>query len=194
MAPTALLIEILLAGTLGSCWVILLVRLFEPEAVTRLWTLLSQAGQLGTLIATIGVLIIYLVGWISHFLGEILLDRFFQSRHRDRLFADSRVPFYEVRTLVFERASDATIADIQFDRQVLRITRAAALNFMIIGLLIPGQAGVDLWRGVALTSLSFGLAGLALSYWRVRYRSTFKKFLDVYNVLAKASYSSMDLN
>lgn len=187
MTTTALLIEILLSGTLASVWFLLGARLLFPDALATAFGALSQSNSLGNLIAAVGVLAIYLLGWVAHFMGEMLLDRFYQSRYRDELFAQAGVPFFTVRTVVFQSGSEASIDDIQLDRQILRITRAAATNLMVIAVLIGPQPGIDLWRKVALSSAALGLAGLALAYWRIRYQSTFRKFLDVYNVIQQTS-------
>jgi hypothetical protein len=187
VTTTALLIEILLSGTLASVWVLLGTRLLFPDALAVAFGALSRSNSLGNLIAAVGLLAIYLLGWVAHFIGEMLLDRFYQSRYRDELFAKAGVPFFTVRTVVFQCGSEASIDDIQLDRQILRITRAAATNLMVIALLILPQPAIDLWRKVALSSAALGLAGFALAYWQIRYQSTFRKFLDVYNVIQQTS-------
>jgi len=180
---TTLLIEILLSGTLAAVWVSMAARLILGDSLRQIFDALAARGEMGGLIAAVGILMIYLLGWMTHFLGESLLDRFFQTPHRDDVYGRAGVPFYYVRTYVFEKASEASIADIQLDRQILRIARATAINLVLIALLLPFQANIDVWRALAISSAALGLAGFMLAYWRQRYRSTFRKFSDVYAVL-----------
>lgn len=193
MNTTALLIEILVSGTLATVWAFMVARLVAPSVLRNSLHTLSAAGDMGNIIAAVGILCIYFLGWMTHFLGESILDRFFQTSHRDDVFGRTGVSFYYVRTYVFEHASEASIADIQLDRQILRIARASATNLLLIAVLLPLQKDVDGWSALTISSVAFGIAGLTLAYWRQRYRSTFRKFLDLYSVLKESAAAPLNV-
>jgi len=182
----ALVVEVLLAGAMSFIWILLLViRIIEPSAeqINAAFNVISTASAIFlTLFAGVS----YVLGWAISYLAETIFDPIFQTRFRDKYFGDLGLTFYKVRSRVFHNSPNHVIKDIEYDRQLIRIARSNSLNFLLIAIITISfdfqcDVAIKLTRTISLLSFVFGV--LSFFQWRYRYKSTFYKFMDLYNGL-----------
>lgn len=191
MKFTALVVEIFVGGLTAQIWLLLaLYIIYEPD-LDILTELMVQFKDYSGLLVFVYVGLTYVLGWIAHFLGESTLDLLFQSRFRDRLFAKKGIDFFLARTEIFQNGSSGTFADIQYDRQLLRIARTNLFNFLIISFIfiIYAIRYKSLFY-LPLVVVSSGIAFLCFIHWKLRYTATFKKMLDMYTLIKKDKLSN----
>lgn len=189
---SSLVIEVLLAGSVASIWIILIfIGVLEPSQ-NAIDNLLASLSHVSSFFLLIYIGLAYVIGWGVSFLAEITLDPLFQNRYRDKYFGEQKISFFTVRSLVFQFGSNEVISDIQYDRSLLRIVRSNVFNFLILSItLITLLATKKYDARVLITTMTISLVFSVVSFfqWKFRYKATFKKFMNYYEVISKSIMS-----
>lgn len=186
MNTTALFIEILLVGIGSEIWISLAAVHFLNITWTSIVSKVGSIKDFVPLLTVIYVGISYILGWVVHFASETLLDPLFQTRFRSKYFKEQSANFFNIRTEVIQKGSDNTFADIQFDRQLLRIARANVFNFALTSIMLIFYFDRSIVWPYLFCAFSLIICLLSFFQWRNRYHSTFKKFYDIYKVVKQA--------
>lgn len=181
-------LEVLVTGITAMVWIILIIVkvLFPDNQIeAELFSIIQSISVGNVLVVSI---LIYNIGWIIHYIGEMLFDPIFQTKYRRKLFDDTE--FYKIRTKVFQEGSQGTMDDIKFDRHILRISRSNVLNFTALAVVSLFYLSVNLQVFLILGIVSVCIALISFFQWRSRYQGTFKKFRDIYNAIIENEVSS----
>ncbi len=184
MATTTLFVEILVIGTIAELWLVLIFLALVTPSATVVSSLVNSIDKLDTLLIVPFLSLTYALGWVINFSAERLFKLVFQNRLRNQLFQSAGVDYYEVRSLIFEKASEDVIEDLQFDRHILRISRSSVLNFTLIAIALAlhfHHANASLLTvGIIFFAL---IAIVSFFQWMTRYKSNYSKMFDTYKVI-----------
>ena len=128
----------------------------------------------------------YTIGWAINHLAELIMDTLFQHPYRAKLEEKEKIPFFTVRSYVFQYGSDQILNDIKYDRQVIRIARANCFNFFLLSIVIGSFYWKDtIAHPVIYFCFAFCVLIFVLSFlqWRSRYKATYKKIFQAYHAL-----------
>lgn len=146
-------LEVLVTGITAMVWIILIiVKLVFPDSQIEAELLaIIQSISVGNVLVV--SILIYNIGWVIHYIGEMLFDPLFQTKYRRKLFDDTE--FYKIRTKVFQEGSPGTMDDIKFDRHILRISRSNILNFTALAVVSLFYLDVNLQVFLIVVIVSF---------------------------------------
>jgi hypothetical protein len=179
----ALVFEILIGGTICSFWILLFINRILGYGIDNIAVLLSKVGNLGLIGLLIAIIVIYVIGWISQYVGYLIFDRI-QAKFSYAPFT-TKEDFGKARSRVFQLASKTVIDDIQLDRQILRISKHVCFNCAITGLLIWLYANT-IWAVCLITCIGcFTISVLSFMHWKKRYADTMKKFYGANKALSE---------
>ena len=128
--------EILAIGTLALGWLALLLARLEAYDLHQAADQLGALGNWSGPIALVLSLLAYQVGWLVNGLANLLAKRLYDDRLRKRFFKEKGEPYDVVLAGVYARASEYARDDLAVDRSVVRMARAGALNFLILGVIL----------------------------------------------------------
>jgi len=187
MATTTLFVEILVIGAIAEIWIVLIVLAVASPNPTTVLLLIDSVGKLSALLVFPFLALTYALGWVVNFTAERLFKPVFQKKFRDQVFEISGIKYYEVRGLVYQKASKDVIEDLRFDRHILRISRSSVLNFLLIAVALSLHFYEHTSVVIVGIILSVTIAVLSLLQWVTRYKSSYSKIRDTYKVI-KAEY------
>lgn len=170
----AFVVEIVIGGILCSCWLLLLINKILGYGADNIVAIINSISGLGLFGLFIALVLIYVIGWLSQYIGDLIFDRI-QSRFSYKPFL-SKVDFNKARSLVFQFGSKTIVDDIQLDRQILRISKLVCLNCAIIGLIIWLYANT-IWAICLIVSVGcLIMSVLSFFHWKKRFSDTTRKF------------------
>jgi hypothetical protein len=190
MSTTSLLLEILVIGTTADIWVVIIILAAFSPSTTEYATIIDTLSKLSTFLVLPSLALTYLLGWIINFICEHTLEPLFQTKFKSQLFGHEELNYEHVRALFFQKASENVVRDMNFDRQLIFISRASILNFLIIavGLLLHFKNNPSgIMAGVVMSVI---ISILSFSQWTVQYKSSYKKMLSTYRILLNESPKS----
>jgi len=179
---TSVFLEILISGMMSIIWIFLVLNKIANPSIQLIERILKFIQYPNVSIAFVFVILCYNLGWIIHYLSESVLDNLFQTRFRDKLF-DSPNDFYKIRSEIFQKASEHTIIDLQFDRQVIRISRSNIFNLFLISVCIIPY--FNRTNNIALLCFFISTIFCIASFfqWQNRYKSTFYEMRRIYETI-----------
>lgn len=181
MSTTALIAEILVIGFFASIWILLLLlRISIVELPSG--EFLAMAANWATPLLVIGLAVYYQLGILINGLCWVLEIFTIRKIIRNKIFSQATLDYNEVRTTVHHHASGYLQNEIMFDRAILRLTRAGALNFFIVAILMFTWGGHSALGGLLVITLSFW----CLLLYVFRYKSRYKRMIAAYRVLSAA--------
>ena len=71
----AFVVEIIIGGTFCSFWIVLLVNYFLGKELNEFFTLIKLLSDSGWFAWFIAIITIYVLGWISQYIGDLFFDR-----------------------------------------------------------------------------------------------------------------------
>ena len=175
MSTTSLIIEILVIGVFSAAWILLtLLRLSIPVE-----SVLSASARIGPLYVVVATAALYQLGWLMNGLAHALVSLLFDKPIRDTLFRRETLTYEPVRATVYQKASPELRGDLATDRTVIRLARAGAINFLLIGILLAtfGRPWLALSGLALLCALGSGLQ------WFCRYRRYYRRMISAYKVI-----------
>jgi hypothetical protein len=122
---------------------------------------------------------LYQLGWLMNGLAHALVALCFDKPIRDALFQREKLTYEPVRATVYQKASPELRGDLATDRTVVRLSRAGALNFLLIGVLLAtfGRPWIPLSALALLCAISSALQ------WLCRYRRYYRRMISAYKVI-----------
>ena len=181
MPTTALVIEILVGGVVSVVWLAMIIFALPGVSLSQLQVYFEQVKDIMPVIAFGSVGFMYFWGWILHLVTEATIDRW-QVKFRDKLYKSNDTNFFEARNYLFIFGSNSIIADIEFDRHILRIMKTGILNFIMIALCsllhLKQNPAVFITLIVATLAISIFL----IFQWKKRFISTYKKIQGSYEL------------
>ena len=179
MATTAVIVEILVIGLIGSIWLVLFltgISVLDPDSVYGCMVRLKDWSGLITFLA-IGI--IYQFGWLINGFSYGILRILLTKRMRDNIFKQRQLEYRNVRALVYQEASDKVRQDLDVERSVVRLSRAGIFNFFMISiaLLINGNPFIK------FVPLSFILFVGCCIQWHFRFVRYYNRMIDEYDVI-----------
>ncbi len=186
----AFVVEIIIGGTFCSFWIVLLVNYFLGKELNEFFTLIKLLSDSGWFAWFIAIITIYVLGWISQYIGDLFFDR--MQRIVGYKPFNSVTQFHKARTNVFQNGSKTIIEDIQLDRQILRISKLVSFNSLFISLssLIYFKDSSQ-FSIIVCVGFMF-LCIFSFFHWKKRFSDTMKKFHAANKLLLKekASFKS----
>lgn len=169
-------LEILAVGITALGWLIPLLALLGGRDLHRAADQLVALHNWSGAIALVLSVLAYQLGWLVNGLAYALAKRFDDDRRR-RNFFEGKLPSYDVvLATVYERVPAYARDDLAVDRSVVRMARAGALNFLLLGLvLLFYSSSVRLWAVLPLC-----LAGANVALYVQRLKRYYKRMADVY--------------
>ncbi len=176
MATTSIIIEILVIGIFSAVWILLgLVRtgIVNVADLRVLTSTYERFSSLALIISTAGL---YQLGWLVNGLCDAVTTPLSAKRLRDKLFKAAKLEYEPVRATVYQLASPDLRGDLGTDRTVTRLSRAAALNFLLIAVVMMTFGGKFIFLGLILLACSIGSA----FQWYFRYKRYYKRIISAY--------------
>jgi hypothetical protein len=146
MATTALIVEIIVIGAFALVWVSLFIIRFLGLDVSLIsdWLIFHKDWSTGFVLAS--VVISYQLGWSVNQLSYFLARTTFNKTIRSRVFKDQYNNFDSIKATVYMQGSPFTVEKVKERLSVVRLTRSAFLNFLLISMglfmLEKWQAGI----------------------------------------------------
>ncbi|MDJ0774186.1 MAG: hypothetical protein QNJ49_12310 [Mastigocoleus sp. MO_167.B18] len=136
MATTALIVEIIVVGIFSSIWLLLLV--FKCYSLDPFSTLnwLSQYKDWSTFFLVIFLAVCYQLGWLINGLSYFISKRTFNKVIRDKILRCDAINYDLIRTTIFIKGSPFLLGKIREELSVVRLTRTATVNFLLISLML----------------------------------------------------------
>jgi len=179
MATTAVIVEILVIGLIGSIWLVLFlsgISVLDPDSVYDCMVRLKDWSGLLTFLV-IGL--IYQFGWLINGFSYGILRFLLTKRMRDKIFEQRQLEHRNVRALVYQEASDKVRQDLDVERSVVRLSRAGMFNFLLISiaLLINGSPFVKFAPFSLILSIGCGIQ------WYFRFARYYNRMIDDYDTI-----------
>jgi hypothetical protein len=152
MATTALIVEILVIGAFALIWVALFViSIFGlDESLISDWVVLYKDWSTGIILMSIAVA--YQLGWSVNQLSYFFARKTFNKTIRVKVFKDEHKNFDSIKNKVLMQGSSFVVEKIQERLSVVRLTRSAFLNFLLISI---GLFALGKWQvGLATLGIS----------------------------------------
>lgn len=173
MATTALIVEILVIGTFALVWVALFViKIFGVDAsLVSAW--LVQYKDWSTGIILMSIAIAYQLGWSVNQLSYFFARNTFNKKIRMRVFKNKHENFDTIKNKVLMQGSSFVVEKILERLSVVRLTRSAFLNFLLISIAL-----------FTLGNWQLGLASLGISI------ILFVQANDIYSLYCKQIFNA----
>lgn len=155
MATTALIVEIIVIGAFALVWVSLFIIRFLGLDISLMseWLILYKDWSTAVVLAS--VVISYQLGWSVNQLSYFLARKTFNKTIRSRIFKEEHKNFESIKATVFMQGSPFTMEKIKERLSVVRLTRSAFLNFLLISI---GLFTIEKWQvGIATLGITIVL-------------------------------------
>jgi hypothetical protein len=194
LATTTLLVEILVIGSLAEVWLTALFLAFAGPISFNLTT--AESEMLKALVPVLAIPVLsltYSVGWATNFLAERIFKSWFEDSLRNILFKEGAPETdYEVARIIYLQTGSPELGrEFVLDRHILRISRANALNFLMIGVsLIICSPFLGSRRVELLAVLCAAIAAASFWQWRSRYVSYYKRLSRAAKLISAPSHAA----
>jgi hypothetical protein len=182
MATTAIFIEIMIIGFFAFLWLFLLLTrlgVVDPLAAANALTSLKEWS---TLIVLVFAAVVYQLGSLTNTLCYGLSERIAGERIRKKM---TPYPEYEkASATVFHKGSAATVAELNTHLTYIRLARAAAFNFLFLGITLL-LFGTRFWKAGVL-SLLFSAASCPI--WRIIFVLRQQDMKAAYDIIVDAEH------
>ena len=169
MVTTALIVEIIVIGMSTLTWIVFFALAglgleFEHlKNIDPAWA---------PLLGTAGIVLAYQIGWVVDY---VVYQFYYYLRGVQKIkqdhIGDNR--WWEVNAAVHHRNSPATVATVRQSLSIVRITRTAVLNFILIGASYVALFGASkhslIVAGICL-SVALGFGYSVKKYWKHWYQ------------------------
>ena len=169
-------IEVLIGGCFCSIWVAFLINKIVGGTLSSLIDLTTKFFNVGTAGLFIGLICVYILGWISQYFCDLIFDNFFEKRIKKNPF-NSKEAFHKARGVVMQGGSKTILDDIQMDRQLLRLSKQLCLNFFFVLVFCFLYVNESLLFSLILGSVSLIISIISFLQWKKRYVSVMYKFM-----------------
>jgi len=141
MATTALIVEIVVIGTFALIWVALFVFKFFGLDTAMVSSWLSQYKDWSTGAVLLAIVISYQLGWSVNQISYFLARKTFNKTIKRKIFKDEYENYSSIKATVYIKASTFSLDNIRERLSVVRLTRSAFVNFLLIsvGLFVLGN-------------------------------------------------------
>jgi hypothetical protein len=182
MATTSIFIEIMIIGFFAFLWVFLLLTrlgMVDPSA--------AVAGLRGlkdwsTLIVVVFAAVFYQLGSLTNTLCYGLSEKFAGEKIRKKMTPS---PEYEkLSATVFHKGSAATVAELSNQLTYIRLARAAAFNFLLLGITLL-LFGTRFWKAGVLALL---FSAAACPIWRIIFVVRQREMKEAYDIIVAADH------
>jgi len=170
----ALIVEIVIGGALSTIWLFLILNLVLGHQLDGFISILSFISSTGVAGMFIFIVLVYIIGWTSQFFGDMIFDPI-QKKIGYEPFTNPE-DFRLARTNVFQNGSDTIIADIQYDRQILRISKHICTNLFMTFIVLLFYFSKRPMIVLSMSFLSLVLCVSSFFHWKKRFSDTMKKF------------------
>ena len=152
MATTALIVEILVICSFALVWVSLFITKFFglDASLVSAWLVLYKDWSTGIVLMSIAIA--YQLGWSVNQLSYFFARKTFNKTIRVKVFKDEHKNFDSIKNKVLIQSSSFVVEKIHERLSVVRLTRSAFLNFLLISI---GLFALEKWK--------VGLATLVIS-------------------------------
>ncbi len=132
MSTTTLVAEVVVIGAFALVWVALFVfRFFGLDSATvSSW--FTQYKDWSTGITLIAIAISYQLGWSVNQLSYFIARKTFNKMIKSKIFKNEYQNYDSIKTTVFMKGSPFMLDKIRERLSVVRLTRSACLNLLLI--------------------------------------------------------------
>jgi len=177
MTTTALIVEMLVIGIFSLCWICLLLFRIPILDITTVTESMKSLKDWVPIITVIALGVTYQLGWMINSLSYAITEILGRgSKIRKKLFEDASLEYEDVRALVYQEASTDARADLGVDRSVVRLARAATVNFAIIAIVLGSFLGKYIFIGIILLLCSI----ICYLQWYFRFKRYYRRMLKTY--------------
>jgi len=134
MATTSLIVEIIVIGVFALVWVILFVFRFSGLDLSLIPQWLVVYKDWSTAIALIAIVISYQLGWSVNQLSYFIARHTFNKPIRLKVLQDQYQNFDSIKNTVYVKGSLFAVEKVKERLSVVRLTRSAFINFLLITL------------------------------------------------------------
>lgn len=134
MATTALIVEIIVIGAFALVWVLLFIIKFSGLDLSLISDWLILYKDWATAVVLASVVISYQLGWSVNQLSYFFARKTFNKTIRSRVFKEEYKNFNSIKATVYMQGSPFTVEKIKERLSVVRLTRSAFLNFLLISI------------------------------------------------------------
>jgi hypothetical protein len=179
MTTTAIIVDILIVGFFGLCWLSLLIAIFSPFELTHIGSFTDEIKTWITPI-TFGVIFFcYQFGMVINWSGAFLVKICFQKKYRDSVYKNEDLNYNDVKAVVDQYGSAEVHRYLRDDLVIIRLVRSGVINFFLIFVL---SLFLHYWF-VSIIGLLFMV--VCSFYWFQRYRVYYHRILTLYKVINK---------
>ena len=164
MSTTALIIEILVSGLFASLWLVLLLLKIYGVDLEQINLTLETYQEYSNVMIIIGFAVSYQLGWMINYLSYSFVGLLVTNRIRKRIFSDLSVKYTLIKNFVFEQANDEFIQRLRRMHSVVRLARAAVLNFFILAVILL------IYHQYFLSAVTLVISFICLLQVRVEYK------------------------
>jgi len=163
MATTTLIFENIVIGAFAWSWIVVLLIRFNPITCVQLTSFSSAIRDSPAPLGVVFLLLVYPVGSMTNTICYALARRLFAEREEKKILRrfgleDKFDDLISGLKFAGQNGTEQLYEDLQVFRPFMRISRAAAFHFFILGWAILFCFGPDLKN---LIMLSFGMCILA---------------------------------
>lgn len=177
MATTALIVEMLVIGSSALVWITLFVLSRWGQKLLPAIEALEPVADWIPLLSIIGIGLLYQLGWLLNFISQVLIESWGGGTLiRKSIFKRESLEYESVRLAVYQKASIDARADLGLDRSVVRLSRAAIINFCTTGLVLFYYPSVPKLVPCAILLLSI----LCWVQWYVRFTRYYRRMIKLY--------------
>ena len=168
-------IEVLIGGCFCSIWVVFLINKIVGGTLASLIDLITKFFNVGTAGLFIGLISVYILGWVSQYFCDLIFDNIFEKRIKKSPFK-TKEAFHRARGVVMQGGSKTILDDIQMDRQLLRLSKQLCLNFFFVLVFCFLYVNEALLFSLILGTISLIISIISFLQWKKRYVSVMYKF------------------
>ena len=134
MATTALIVEIIVIGAFALIWVALFVFKFFGLDITTVSGWLLQYKDWSTGAVLMAIAISYQLGWSVNQLSYFVARNTFNITIKKKIFKNEYENYNIIKAAVFIKGSTFILDNIRERLSVVRLTRSAFVNFLLISI------------------------------------------------------------
>jgi len=134
MATTALIVEIVVIGAFALMWIGLFVFKFFGLDVTIVSSWFSQYKDWSTGVVLMSIAISYQLGWSVNQFSYFVARKTFNKTIKKKVFKNEYENYDSIKATVFVKGSQFILDNIRERLSVVRLTRSAFINFLLISI------------------------------------------------------------
>ena len=154
------MVEILVIGNFTLTWIVLLLLRTGVADLAALASARGLAKDLPELSVIASLAILYQLGWAMNWISHLLFARLTNWDLRRKVLVENDSDYAHLKTAAFQNASLAVMNELQMNKSLIRLTRSAALNFALTGIIAVSYLSTGWVIGGSLSLLFAALCGL----------------------------------